>query len=154
MSKGKAKGIVGTVVSIVVAVLALLLVIGLCMELFSSNKPSEWFKSKQSVTWEIGDIGDNGKDVTSTAKIRTRGYVETNGLKIELKDKAEITYKVFYYDADLNFISATDELTESLTVKAPDKAVFAKLTVTPTADEDGTIDEKELETYKAQLVIN
>lgn len=103
--------------------------------------------------FSVGAINAQGNYEKSDVSIYTKDMFECQGLSIEPDFEATGTYKVFYYDSNKNFISATDELnaedgvyTKGITSPL---ARYARVMITPDVptDEDG----KKVEDFKIRF---
>ena len=75
---------------------------------------------------------DSGKLLDSKKSIRTRDLHSIEGIDIDLKDDATVSYKVAYYDADKKFVSVSEETNGDYDVEtAPEEAVYVRIFVTP-----------------------
>lgn len=101
----------------------------------------------------IGGLDDEGATAEGDTSIATRNAFTTDGLKVELADKATVTYELFFYDKDGAFISSTGELSADFDGEIPEGSESAKCVITPTADEDGKIDITEVLGYADQVTI-
>lgn len=105
-------------------------------------------------SYEVGDIADTGKAIAdSDGAIRTKEFINSDGLKVEIGKDATVTYSVYFYDKDKVLISVTDKLSTNYYGVIPKDAKYAKVKITPTADEDGKISETEIRYYAAQLTV-
>lgn len=67
------------------------------------------------MSYAAGTLDTNGKEATSDYALRT-GFLEAKKFdKIVIDEKADITYQVFYYNADKELIYVTDSLNADLT---------------------------------------
>lgn len=104
-------------------------------------------KKIPSSAFGVGGIDENGNYEKSDVSIYTKDMFECQGLTIEPDFEATGTYKVFYYDANKNFLGSTDELeaTEGVYTKGDDFIVakYARIMITPgiPVDEDGNVEE-------------
>ena len=102
----------------------------------------------------IGGLDDEGAAAECDTSIVTRGTFTTDGLKVELTDEATVTYELYFYDGEDNFISSTGALSADFDGSAiPENAESAKIVITPTADEDGKVDLTEVLGYAGQVTI-
>ncbi len=103
--------------------------------------------------YTIATLDENGEEVEGDTAIVTRDMFTTDGLKVELSDEASVTYRLFFYDGEGNFISATGDLSADFDGEIPENAAYAKCEVTPMADEDGKVDLTEVLGYAGQVTI-
>lgn len=103
--------------------------------------------------YTIATLDENGVQTEGDTSIVTRDMFAANGLKVELEDEASITYQLFFYDGEGNFISATGDLSADFDGEIPENAAYAKCEVTPMADEDGKVDLTEVLGYVGQVTI-
>ena len=102
----------------------------------------------------IGTLDDEGAETDGDTSIVTRNAVTTDGLKVEIADDADVTYTIYFYGSEDEFISKTDALTEDFDGSAiPENAETAKIVITPTADEDGKVDLTEVLGYAGQVTV-
>ena len=102
----------------------------------------------------IGGLDDEGAAAEGDTSIVTRGTFTTDGLKVELTDEANVTYELYFYDGEDNFISSTGALSADFNGEVPENAESAKCVITPTADEDGKVDLLEVLGYAGQVTIS
>lgn len=102
----------------------------------------------------IGELDDEGAKADGDTSIVTRNAITTDGLKVEIADDAEVTYTIYFYGSEDEFISKTDALAEDFDGSAiPENAETAKIVITPTADEDGKVDLTEVLGYAGQVTV-
>ena len=102
----------------------------------------------------IGALDDEGAKADGDTSIVTRNAITTDGLKVKITDDAEVTYTIYFYGSEDDFISKTDALTEDFDGSAiPENAETAKIVITPTADEDGKVDLTEFLDYAGQVTV-
>ena len=104
--------------------------------------------------YTIATLDDSGEQTDGDTSIVTRNAVTTDGLKVEIADDATVTYALYFYDADGEFVSKTADLSADFDGSAiPENAETAKIVITPTADEDGKVDLTEVLGYAEQVTI-
>lgn len=79
----------------------------------------------------IGGLDDEGAAAEGDTSIVTRGTFTTDGLKVELTDEATVTYELYFYDGEDNFISSTGALSADFSGSIPDGAESAGKTLEP-----------------------
>ena len=91
--------------------------------------------------YTIAALDDSGEQTDGDTSIVTRNAVTTDGLTVTIADDATVTYALYFYDADGEFVSKTADLSADFDGSAiPENAETAKIVITPTADEDGKVD--------------
>ena len=104
--------------------------------------------------YTIAALDDSGEQTDGDTSIVTRNAVTTDGLKVEIADDPTVTYALYLYDADGEFVSKTADLSADFDGSAiPENAETAKIVITPTADEDGKVDLSEVLGYAGQVTI-
>ena len=104
--------------------------------------------------YTIATLDDSGKQTDGDTSIVTRNAFATDGLKVSIADDATVTYALYFYDADGEFVSKTADLSADFDGSAiPENAETAKIVITPTADEDGKVDLTEVLGYAGQVTI-
>lgn len=105
----------------------------------------------------IGGLDDAGKYVDTDKTLYTKDAFACEGLEVKLNFDATISYQVFYYNEDEEFISASETLTATHTATLPEGAEYARLVVSP--DWTGVeVEDQEITTlsktkYTSQLKI-
>ena len=104
--------------------------------------------------YTIAALDDSGEQTDGDTSIVTRNAVTTDGLKVEIADDATVTYALYFYDADGEFVSKTADLSADFDGSAiPENAETAKIVIAPTADEDGKVDLTEVLGYAGQVTV-
>lgn len=120
-----------------ILVFLLLIVIGGGL-IATAVKLNGTIKTKEigSSAYGIGSISaTTGKYVEDTSSIYSKDFITVDGLIIELKEDANVSYKLFFYDKEKEFISATDALTSGTnSTSVVDNAKYFKIVITPNAD--------------------
>ena len=135
----------------VVFVLIAMLMVGLCATIVTLDKQIE---TETVSVWAFsnGALDAEGEYDESDASIYTKDLLTVNGLEIEVEEDAEVTYEVFFYNEDKEFISSSGELSDNY-VYANDVegAEYCRVVITPTDDEEIGLFEKN--GYARQLTI-
>ncbi len=104
--------------------------------------------------YTIAALDDSGEQTDGDTSIVTRNAFTVDGLKVAIADDATVTYALYFYDADGEFVSKTADLSADFDGSAiPENAETAKIVITPTADEDGKVDLTEVIGYANSLTI-
>ena len=104
--------------------------------------------------YTIATLDDSGEQTDGDTSIVTRNAVTTDGLKVAIAHDATVTYALYFYDADGEFVSKTADLSADFDGSAiPENAETAKIVITPTADEDGKVDLTEVLGYAGQVTV-
>lgn len=150
MEKRKKANIVKLIIVAVVFVGLIGAVIGLSIQL---NRRSDTVIIGGD-SYSIGIIKDNGDiDTSANTGIYMRKAVTVKGLKVALNEDANIKYRLFFYDAKDNFVSASGVLAKDFEGKIPEDAAFVRVLITPTDDEDGKVSPVEVLGYAEQLQV-
>lgn len=106
-----------------------------------------------SFTYAIGLLDAEGEYEQGTSSIYMKDYYSVNGLTVELKDKATVTYKLFFYDEDKEFIDMTSDLSLSYdSSSTPATAEYFRIMITPTNDAEVSF--FEIDDYAEQLTVS
>ena len=109
--------------------------------------------------FSIGGLTELGKYAEQDNTIYTKEAFECEDLRIEVDFEKTITYRVFFYADNGEFISSTKDMTENFVSDVPDGAVFARVLITPDWEalevekEDRVISWLEIAKYSNQLTI-
>ena len=102
--------------------------------------------------YAVGTLDDNGKVAESKENIYTKDLISVDGLKITIKEKADVQYKLYFYDADKAFVSASEEwLTADFEGTIPDTAKYVRVVIDPI--EDNEVSVLEVFGYADQLTV-
>lgn len=100
-------------------------------------RPGETTETLGRSNYAIGAVDDSGKVIESKKSVYSKAMNTIDGLDIDLADDATISYKLFYYDEEENFVSATEALTSDVTeASVPDNVEYFRIVITP-AQVDG-----------------
>ena len=109
-------------------------------------------------TFEVGGLNETGEFVDIKESLYTKKAIEYSELKVSLDFDADVTYQLFYYDADDKFVSASEVLTKGHTEVLKNETKFVRILVTPVyadaTDEDKEIKWYEIRNYAKQLTIS
>lgn len=103
--------------------------------------------------YTIAVLDENGEQTDGDTSIVTRSAFTTDGLKVEIEDEATVTYTLYFYGAENEFISKTAALSEDFDDSIPENAETAKIVITPIEDEDGKVDLTEVLGYAGQVTV-
>lgn len=135
---------------VIVCVLLVALIGGVTFAIVKTVK-NEKTKEISFLSYEVGGLDETGATVQDKASVRLKDYITTDGLTVKIDEKATVTYKVYYYDTDKNFVSVTDALSTDFAETIPETAKYAKILITPTEDNDISL--FEIRGYAKQLTV-
>lgn len=102
--------------------------------------------------YAVGTLDNNGKVAESKENIYTKDLISVDGLKITVKEKADVQYKLYFYDADKAFVSASEEwLTADFDGTIPETAKYVRIVIDPI--EDNEVSVFEVLGYANQLTV-
>lgn len=104
-----------------------------------------------SLSFEVGNLGADGKFVEDEATLYTKDAFACDGLQIKPDFDSTVSYQLFFYDDLDNFMESTDILTEAYAGGVHDG--YARMVVIPTNDEDDKISWTEKMSYPKQLSV-
>lgn len=138
----------------VIVFILLLGVIAAVVTLFFQVDRQTTVKRIGAEAYTIATLDDSGEQTDGDTSIVTRNAVTTDGLKVEIADDADVTYTIYFYGSEDEFISKTEALSADFDGSAiPENAETAKIVITPTADEDGKVDLTEVLGYAGQVTV-
>lgn len=135
---------------IIVCVLLVALICGVTYAIVRVVQKDET-KEISSLAYKIGALDDNGAFMKNTASIVSKDFISSDGLTIKLQENAEVSYKVFFYDADKAFVSASEAQSADYAGTIPENAKYAKIVITPLHDAEVSI--FEMSGYAKQLTV-
>lgn len=116
------------------------------------NKAEETTTKNINPTYAVGGLTEDGKYLETKGSIYTKNAFECQGLDIDFAFNNNVSYRVFFYDNDGDFILASETLTDNYDeVETPINADTARIVITP--NEDDKISWYEVNGYAKQLEI-
>ena len=138
------KSILG-IVLIIILVFAVIGGIGSCAKDETDNVSMFEF--------ERGDLDKNGQHVESKRAVYTKKAFECLGLKCTPDFDSHLSYSVYYYDSEDNFLDSVTGLTRTYEYDHP-FATHARVVIYPDVPEDENEDDYEIPFYKVYTVAN
>lgn len=132
--------------------LACLTIIGAFVGLGSLVKRSEETTKEIKPSYAIGGLTENGQYLETEKSIYTKNAFECQGLDIDLAFDNNISYQVFFYDEDGDFLEKTSKLTTNYDKGVPFLSTHARIVITP--NDDDKISWYEKSGYAKQLTIS
>ena len=103
---------------------------------------------KITPTFAVGALGEDGKYIKdSKSSLYTKDSFEAKGLEVILDFDANITYEVFWYDAQGNFVKSSGDLNKGTSFYAPINHT-ARIEVTPIWDNDLYEEDRVIKWYE------
>ena len=105
--------------------------------------------------YQVATINATGKVSESKQNIVTKDLLQLEDIEIKLDEDATISYKVFYYDEDEKFISASDVKTSDYEIENVSNAKYVRVLITP-AQVDGEpaeVSALNMHNYTSQITI-
>lgn len=138
-----------------IAFILIILLIGAVVGLGIALNKQITTRTLGASAYALGNLDEQGLAVKDTATICTKDFVTVDGLKIEIAEKAEIQYKLFFYSendkGEKAFVSATTFLTANFSGTVPANAKFVKIVIDPLNDSDISL--LEVRGYAEQLQV-
>lgn len=103
--------------------------------------------------YSIGVLDDSGEVTDGDTAIYLRTPVTTDGLKVTVAKDAKVTYKLYFYDVDGKFVSATTAQSADYNGTIPTTAETVRVVITPTEDKDGKVSVFEVLGYAEQITV-
>ena len=139
MAKKKQMGkFIGIIAGVLAGIIALGTIIGLTRN--DEKTLNRWFDFEVAAVEADGDLD---KDAETNI---VSDLVDVKGLKVEIDDNEDLTFKVHYYDEDGEYISSTAALTEydaqAEDTVLPEGAEKARVEFTHAKDDEISFDER------------
>ena len=127
MSYSKSKK--ATIISIVAIIVSLTAFLGVVVGLVNMSDTD----SVSNTGFSVGTIdATTGKALDSKLSIYTPDKYTVDGLEIKLVDEPTVTYKVFFYDEEGEFVSASAEQAgDFVSTSVPEGAATFRVLITP-----------------------
>lgn len=132
--------------------LAGVLGIGAVMGVGALLNPEEDLTKTINPTYAVGGLNEQGRYLETESSIYTKEAFECQGIDVTLDFDSNVSYRIFFYDEDNDFVSATEKQTGNYDeTTTPYDVKYARIVVTPNDDEKISIFEKN--GYAKQLTI-
>ena len=134
---------------------ALVLVFVLIASAFVKIGNMETSKKLTIGDYQVATINATGKVSESKQNIVTKDLLQLEDIEIKLDEDATISYKVYYYDEDEKFISASDVKTSDYEIENVSNAKYVRVLITP-AQVDGEpaeVSALNMHNYTSQITI-
>lgn len=144
-----------SIIRTVIEILVFLVLISVII-MFSAALAGVPVETVPSSAYSVGTLNENGKAEESETSIYTPEMYAVKGLDIEVKEKAEITYSIWFYDEDKTFLASTEERETDYNIKAdgsPEWSAYFRIRITPKNDRDGKISKSEKTKYANKLTV-
>lgn len=106
-------------------------------------------------TYAIGGLTEQGAYLDTKASIYTENAFECQGLDIDMDFKNNVSYRVFFYDEDNDFLSSTPKLSENYDeTTTPMFAKYARIVITPNDDDEIKWHEKNGYANQLEIEVN
>lgn len=124
-AKNRTKKIVAGIVAAVVAIAALAGIIAL----FRPNTKDE--KIKINPAFSVGALDESGAYEKSESTLYTKDAFAAEGLETKVDFDATISYQLFYYDENVEFLSASGTLNVNHVAELPEGTEYARVMIMP-----------------------
>ena len=107
-------------------------------------------KNISDLSFGVGGLDSAGKYMSTDKSIYTKDAFECQGLSVSLEFDSEISYQIYFYDQNNDFVHTTGKLESAFVSDSiPFFAKYARIVITPDDDEKVTI--LEVLKYAKQL---
>lgn len=143
--KKKGKKILSTILILA----SILLIVGVITTLTRRNKADDGFDLVK-LNFERGTLDATGEYSETKGSIYTKDvFVCGTSVRVKIDFDSDVTYRIFFYDEDDEFIEASDEYDKTETVLAPEGAEYARILVIPEWD-DIDVDKQIIRSWKVR----
>ena len=98
--------------------------------------------------FSVGGLDETGTYIERSDAIYTKDLIECKGLKIERDFESNVSYQVFFYDEEEEFLEASELITEKFS-DVPENAKYCRVMIVPEVPEDVEADEFEIGFFSA-----
>ena len=137
---------------ILIIALSCLLLVGAIMGITALFRQREETTKTISPSYAIGGLTETGTYLDTEESIYTKDAFECDGMEIIPVFENNISYRVFYYNYNNEFLSSTEELTGKYSALRPELARYCRIVITPNDDQE--IKWYEVNGYAKQLEIS
>lgn len=122
----------GKIALIVVGILVAIMAIGLCVRMGSSQT----YTTLSATDYQVGALDETGAFMKNAGSFVSKDFYDVDGLSVKVDEDAEVSYQLYFYDAEENFISATNNFGVTYNGTIPEDAELFKIVINPTNDDD------------------
>ena len=97
---------------------------------------SQTYTTLSATNYEVGALDETGAFKKNAGSFVSTGFYDVDGLSVKVEEDAELSYQLYFYDAEENFISATNNFGVTYNGIIPENAELFKIVITPTNDDD------------------
>lgn len=137
--------------SVLGIVLSGLLLFGAIFGIIAMSKNSEETTKEINPSYSVGGLTAEGAFQETKSSIYTKDAFDCQGLDVDLAFNKNITYQVYFYNVDSDFVSKTAVFDNNFNGEIPLFAKSCRIVITPKNDED--IKWYEINNYAKQLTI-
>ncbi len=132
----KSKVMFWSILSIVFAVMALAIAV-LSIHLKNERETTVEISNGAYV---VGALNEQGERVGAETSIVSAELVKTDGLTVDVKKHAKLTYRIYFYNSENVFMTATADLSSDFNGEnIPEGASSALVVITAIEDADGKL---------------
>lgn len=107
-------------------------------------------KNISDLSFGVGGLDSTGKYMSTDKSIYTKDAFECQGLSVSLEFDSEISYQIYFYDQNNDFVHTTGKLESAFVSDSiPFFAKYARIVITP--DDDEKVTTLEVLKYSKQL---
>ena len=132
---------------IIVGILVLIMAVGLCVRMGSSQT----YTKLGATDYEVGTLDNTGVFMKNAGSFVSKDFYDIKGLSVKVDEDADLSYQLYFYDAEENFISATNNFGVTYNGVIPEDAELFKIVITPTNDDD--ISTFDIINYSADVTV-
>ena len=121
---------------VVTLVLLTVLVISAIISLGVRLGSSQSYTSLNSNAYVVGSLDASGEFQKDPTTFVTEDFIEVDGLQVSVKEDAEVSYKLYFFNEDKEFISATNSWGVDYNSTIPEDAEFFKISISHETDLD------------------
>lgn len=110
-------------------------------------------KNISKFSYSVGGLDGNGKYKSTNASVYTKDAFECQGLECSLEFDNNVSYQVYFYDQNNDFVHTTGKLTGAFVKDSvPFFAKYARIVITP--NDDDVVTKTEIFKYSKQLKVS
>lgn len=117
---------------LVLGVLVLVGAAGLCVRMGTSQT----YAKLSANNYVVGSLDETGEFTKNAGSFVSKDFYDIKGLSVKVDKDADLSYQLFFYDEDENFISATNNFGVTYNGTIPENAELFKIVINPTNDDD------------------
>ncbi len=116
-------------------IMGLVLVVGM-ISLLVRMGTSQTYTTLSASDYQVGSLNATGEFEKNAGSFVSKDFYDVDGLSIKVEDDADLSYRIYFYDENKEFISSTNSFAVTYNGTIPENAELFKIVINPMNDDD------------------